>query len=272
MENFTEYHNLLKAITELPEGNVAVFASSETLNDDMLVTALKSNNLRNRIVYTSQVDMRDGLSISPFLQRYVVITRPIQLHLNPMSQLVIEVPALQIANSVGIGKHYRNIAGPFLLANNTKAYIYEKIEGFSADSINTLLDTFVKYYPSWKAQVEIQKSLLTIKNVSLGDVWGHLDIYNNVIYTHPGDNFPTSFNWVLGEIRALRIASTNINCNVDDTIRVEITSQLDTNIVELKHGEEKTILVGNFNNVESHVKIERNRSSGCDGISILLIK
>ena len=272
MQNVQGYKDLLREISSLEGGKVAIFASSEVLNDDMMTSASSIMGTLNKVIRTSQVDLRDGISVTPYLQRYVVVTNPVQLHLVPGSQLVIEVPAKQIYGQYGIGKAYQEIAGPFLLSQNANAFIYEKKRNFKEEELEEFLTPFMSKYPEWQGNEKIFKSLLSIRDISYGDIWGHLDVHNLQISTHPGENTPTSFTWTLQGIDKLKITSTNTMCNTDDIIKIGISSSELRSVVRLPHGGTKYIDVTDFNEVDSTVVVEKNISSGCDALKIELIQ
>lgn len=271
MQNYSEYERLVKAISLLPNSRATVISSSGVLNHEMLITGSLILNIPSHIVPYPQIDKRDHLVVEPFLERYVIVADPIQLHTKPGSQLVVQVPAEKILKNIGIGQAYKEISGPFVLANGVEAYIYEKTRPYSKTEIIDFLQPFRQAYPEWEDELNIIGSLLSIHNISLGDKWGHLNIKQSSIITHPGENTPTKFNWMLSGINQLKITSFNNSCFNKDSVSFNIESGISKLRIKIPHGQSQVINVDQFNGIESTVTIEKNISVDCDGISIELI-
>lgn len=149
LENVESYRLLINDLTNLTRNgeSISVFSSSYILTDQLL-SILSKNNLK--LEYTSQVDLRDQLELEVFKTNYVVITEPVQLHINPEGQRVISIPVEEISMHKSIGAAYKKLPKEYLLDGNVKAYIYYKTRSFTKAEVKAFIDRFIEFYPDWK--------------------------------------------------------------------------------------------------------------------------
>ncbi|MCX8280778.1 hypothetical protein OSJ77_11285 [Phyllobacterium sp. 0TCS1.6C] len=198
--------NELLRLTKSSSSRYAIFASSERLNDSMLMT-LSKERLAPFAAQVSQIDRIDGISAPALLAKYVVLTNPIQTH-RDTGQLVITLPASMIMDGTGIGKAYRRLPQTYVL-EGVEAYIYEKTRPFSQDDVDLLLKEFFASYPEWaeKYQGSITTALLG-SELRLGDVWGKFEHSprSNIIFAHPGARSPTVISWNYQGVLTFKLA------------------------------------------------------------------
>lgn len=273
VSNYQEYIHLAQYLENLTKNNdkVSIFSSNSNLNGD-IISNLTNFKIDNNLTYVSQVDLRDGFSPDSIMSKYVVITDPVQLHLNPSGQRVISIPVLDILNKHNIGKAYVKIGRSYNLNDSVTASIYKKNRNFTIDEVNGFLSEFYQYYPEWKKNLSEQKLKLSFLNsaISKGDVWGQFELQSDgSIYAHPGATLPTIIDWTLVNIDKLIFTSLNTSCNKDDSISIELMSS-NNKILHfyLKKGEISEINVSDFKNVNSKMIIKKVKDSGCDAISI----
>ncbi|WP_241622266.1 hypothetical protein [Rosenbergiella australiborealis] len=276
VDHYDNYLALEKKISELTSNGdkVAVLSSNDVLNDDMLNT-LSHRQLENRIIYTSQVDLRDGINMLALESKYIVVTDPPQIHLKADGQRVITVPANSLLNKQDIGKAFIRLNPSYTLNRNVNAWIYERTRPFTTDELNGFLNKLYQFYPEWRAiYSEGIKAAMISAKVEKGDVWGTFSVDDDgLIYAHPGENTPTQVTWVLNGIKQLKITSISTSCNNNDTIKVKISSPgFPANEVEVAKGKQVFLDALPWLGKLSTLSISKNNSSGCDSINISAIQ
>ncbi len=272
VENYPEYLALDHDIERLTaEGDkVTVLSSNEVLNDDMLNT-ISDLRLENRITYTSQVDLRDGINLKALNSKYFIVTDPVQIHLRADGQRVIIVPTEALLKHQNIGQAFKLLNREYKLNDKVSARIYERTRPFTPQEVDDFLSTFYQYYPQWKqtySQGFATAFLSAI--VHKGDRLGLFDVINNsTIYAHPGETTPTQVTWRLNGIKQLLIKSLGTNCDVDDTVHVSISgSGISSSEVNVAKGAEAILNIEPWNGKLSTLSISKNHSSGCDSLNI----
>ena len=130
--------------------HVAVFASAEKLSDSLLVALDES--LQPSVTLASQVDMRDGLRLTPFEARYVIATTQPAVHLAPGTQSVIAKPDLAISSGLGYGAAYKPVGGPYALDDEIVATLYERAWPLTASETSEIIADIRQAYPQWRLQ------------------------------------------------------------------------------------------------------------------------
>jgi len=272
VDNYPNYLALEKTIAKLTENGdkVTVFSSNNVLNEEMLNT-LSHRQLENRIAYTSQVDLRDGINFNALKSRYVIVTNPVQIHLHTDGQRVISQPVQAILNRQNIGQAFERMQYEYKLSSGVSAWIYQRVRPFTKLEIHDFLQDLYLYHPQWKAiyPQDIISAAMSAK-VKNGDIWGGFYVNNDgVIYAHPGENTPTQVTWLLSNIKQLRITSINTNCNQQDTVKVTISAPgLPSAQVEVPKGQDVLLNVTPWQGILSTLSISKNHASGCDALSI----
>lgn len=269
------YENYLKLVQDIEtlkdsDRNITVLSSRSLLNDDLLVT-ISNQKLAKKIVYTSQVDLRDGFKVGSLMSTYFVVADPIQFHLSPTDQRVISIPAKQILSNTGIGKHFKKILGPYILDGDIKVFVFQKITPFAQDEIKNLLSEYLESYPHWKNELENPMSLSMLStDIHKGDIWGTFSLESdNSISAHPGENIPTIVNWVLKGVQAIKFYSDSTQCENPGMTKIDIKddhNHQDSFI--LTNGASRTLNVNPYLNEPSTLTISKYKSSACDHINI----
>jgi len=193
LDHYEEYVRMTRDLESLlgEKKKVSVFSSNGYLCDSIL-QSLSYEKLSHNIHFASQVDKRDHFDMMSLLTDYVVVADPIQMHLRPVDQQVIIVPATQIINHVGIGQAYERLPERYNLDHGAVASIYWKARPFHMEEVTLLFDEFLKSYPEWKEQYGTLEKLYLTGNYSLGDIWGKVELVaNNEMLMHPGEHTDT---------------------------------------------------------------------------------
>ena len=177
--------------------NVYVIASS-FINEDVfrnvyLPYEMDSYN-GNLCPHHCQVDKRDGFPVELLSADIVMVADPVQYHLSPEDQRVVGIPAEEILSGKGIGKAYKFLK-EFQLMNNVKLNIYEKINAYSLDAIDSIATIFKNYYPNYPNLYSFDFYQAIIYDKKITDGYSSISFYNNChsAYMHPGDSAATSF-------------------------------------------------------------------------------
>jgi len=272
VQNYSAYAALEREAEALTgnERKITVLSSSDVFNEEILMS-LADDRLRNSIQRTGQVDLRDGINLEALRSDYFIVASPVQLHLSPDGQRVIDIPASEILAGAGIGAAFKRLPGAYPLTDNVTAWIYKKERPFTNKEIEAYFAEFYQFYPSWKSVYD--KKLLyayLTSDIKKGDKWGAFWLNNEgAIYTHPGETQPTVVSWDIGAVKMLQFTSVDISCNIDDIIKlnIEATRTL-SKAIDLPKGKQISVDMGPWNNRRSTLFISKGKYSGCDGLTI----
>ena len=222
-ENFDELERLIKDIDAFiinQNAKFSVLASSEILSDNLL-DLLGTEKMKSSIVYTSAIDLRDGVNFNSLMSKYIVVTNIAQTGTSAEGQRIISVPNNAIINDNSIGKAYKKISGPYFLEGNVNAYIYEKTRAFTQEEVNDYMETLIQYYPEWKEQYTQFDYAVLMGESELGEETGNVSRYKyDCIYISPGYT-PTKYAIKLNK----KIKSLSLNLKIDE-------NGVDTNTVD----------------------------------------
>lgn len=188
-DNFDELERLIADIDKIiSDKNVkfSALASSENLSDNIL-DLLGTENMKKSIVYTSAIDLRDGINFNSLMSEYIIVTDIPQTGTSSEGQRIVSVPNNEIMNGTSIGKAYTRISEAYVLQNNVKAYIYKKNRGFTAEEVNRYMEILEEYYPEWKENYsDFDKAVLMEERI-LGEKIGDVKRYKyDCFYMLPG--------------------------------------------------------------------------------------
>ena len=110
---------------------------------------LPETKLRDKIVATPNVDLRDGFSSVLYVSDYVMTVTPEQYHLGKENQLVVGIIYDTIENESPINDNYDLIAEYDIEYGDVKIRIYEKIREYDIKDKEYLKDEFNKYYSKY---------------------------------------------------------------------------------------------------------------------------
>ena len=155
VDNQQEYIRLGQTLKQLTRGHqdkIYIVSSNDVLNSDMQF--LRDGELSQRVLWTHDVDLRDGFPARLLLAKYIIITNPLQIHLPAYAQRVISIPRDCIVNQKNIGRAYAKTNYEFMLHNHVQAVIYEKKRACTFNEVSEFLRSFYEFYPGWKARYE----------------------------------------------------------------------------------------------------------------------
>lgn len=150
-DDLGEIGQLVARLNELTVGTddwIYAAASGDVLNCQILTNANmpSTDNAVNNLLYTCDVDLRDGFPVDFTKAKYVVTTNPVQLHLASGQEVVSYIAeGIQNAESC-IGCHYEEI-NEYELEKGVTAKIYVKISEYSEDDLQQIKDYFSDIYP-----------------------------------------------------------------------------------------------------------------------------
>ena len=132
-EDYTALVNLTEFLAGVSADatNIAVAASSSTLNGDLLRSAdleLSPNHKpRLNVLRTPSVDSRDAYPLSDFLKAdLVVVGKPFQHHLRAEEQDVVRTMVDQFLGGWGIAADFQQLPVVFHLENGVQALVFER--------------------------------------------------------------------------------------------------------------------------------------------------
>ncbi len=155
----------LDTLTRDSDGKIYVLTSSWTLNGDIARSGCHTFtpalvNLERNLLYTYDVDKREGFPLQFFQAQYVVVTNPVGYHLAPENQRVVGLLAEELLKGEGLGRSYERLPFAFALEDGSTATIYKKNTHFRANDLKRLSDTFVGLYPEYKEKFEIKSEII----------------------------------------------------------------------------------------------------------------
>ena len=214
-----------------------VLASSGTLNDDVLRRAMRRrglDRLAEAVLPVHHIDSRDGFLFWLFRATHVLVAMPVQIHLDPESQRVIEIPARHLLDGTGLGRDYHQMDGEFVLDGGVRVAIFEQARHPDVGQIGLLLKEFSRYYSTWDAENGLfQRLRCACSGEFPGEKWGSVRFRDDhSIFLHPGET-PTRVTFNLGRsLRNLKIMAAfdplgEACLNLEDPGVVEFTVRAD---------------------------------------------
>lgn len=269
INNYVEYQRLLDTIQNLVKSNetISILSSSPSLNDDMLRTFSKGT-LNKRVIRIAHVDLRDKINLLQYQSNYVVVTMPVQLHLNPIGQRIISIPVEVILNKRNIGNAYEKLDISFALDRGIKAFIYKKVRPFTKEEVSEFFDEFYRYYPNWRDLYD--KPMITSyfsAKVDLSEK-GIFRLSNDgSIFSRAGEYKETKVEWVLNT-NYLKVTSVNTACNQTDPIIIKYGVPEYLKTIYLEKGTSIEIDMSNYMGKLSQFFIKKQKSINCGEVKI----
>ena len=132
-------------------GSVYVLASSQIINSALLWEANLSLNtnyrVTGRILRTAEVDRRDGFPVNLLNAEYVLVAVPIQYHLRPKDQQMVELPAEALIMQRNIGNAFERLPESFVLDDHVKVYLFRKVRPITKMELSDLAGECERVYP-----------------------------------------------------------------------------------------------------------------------------
>ena len=131
-------------------GAVYVLASSQIINSALLWEANLSLNttyrVTGRILRTAEVDRRDGFPSGLLNAEYVLVAVPIQYHLRPKDQQMVELPAEAVLMRRNIGNAFERLPESFALDDDVKVYLFRKVRPITKEELSDLAGECERVY------------------------------------------------------------------------------------------------------------------------------
>jgi hypothetical protein len=127
---------------------IYVLSSSGILNDDILrqIEMPENKNALPFMNLTHHVDLRDGFPESFFTSEFIVLSTPVQYHLDESGQKVIGILAEELLN--GILKDNFTIIKSYQLDNGVTSVVMRKVSPINKEEIENIRSEFKGYYPN----------------------------------------------------------------------------------------------------------------------------
>ncbi len=131
-----------------PDNSIYIAASSYGLLNKSIVEEGEKELYKEQklsIIRTSDIDSRDFYPLNGLLKaHYVVVTDPIQYHINPEQQKVITVVGDIFRNKQLIANDFEQVSEKFSLQGGVTAYLYKRIKPTSTETILSSLQFMEK--------------------------------------------------------------------------------------------------------------------------------
>jgi hypothetical protein len=164
-DDIPEIDRLLGVLADVaadPADRVYVLASSATLNCHILHYAyLKLNRheaIGRKILWTNDVDKRDGFPRQFLTAQYLVVADPIQHHLKAHEQRIVIVLAESILLQRNVGRAFERLPHEFTLrdgAERVRVYIYKKTGELQRSDLDALSEALRKFHPDRESVYKI---------------------------------------------------------------------------------------------------------------------
>jgi hypothetical protein len=132
-------------------GEVYVLASSYVINSSQLREANQSMGTQYKvtakILMSADVDKRDKFPLPLLNAEYVLVGVPIQYHLRPQDQRMVGLPAEALLMRKNIGNAFNRLPESFLLDDNVKVYIFQKVRPITKEELSELERECERVYP-----------------------------------------------------------------------------------------------------------------------------
>lgn len=151
LKNFVDDMNNL---TKGTDKKIYLLASGASYNGHILTKIYfpENENALPSLMNTADVDAKDGFAPHFFDADYIIVTSPIQLHLQAQDQSIVVMPAKWIENSSPLSRHFKKISEKsFSLGGDgvpsVTFKLYEKISPLEKSDIDFVEEFFAKKYP-----------------------------------------------------------------------------------------------------------------------------
>jgi hypothetical protein len=163
-DDIPEIDRLLSVLEQFvtdPRARIYVLSASQTMNSHILTYAFLSlhrhEKIGEQVLWTHDVDKRDGFPQELLTAQYLVAADPIQANLSPKDQQILSIPARLVLKGEGIGSAFSRLPYEFHLDGDVKAYIYKKTRPFTEAELDTLSGLLRDLYPDRPFIYEIKR-------------------------------------------------------------------------------------------------------------------
>ncbi|WP_404783862.1 hypothetical protein [Altericista sp. CCNU0014] len=143
--DYSEVVRLIEYLKENsgPDDSTYIAASSYgILNKSIIEEGEKElyKEQKLNIIRTSDIDSRDFYPLNGLLNaRYIVVTDPMQYHINPEQQKVITIVGDMFRNKQSIAQDFEQVSEQFSFQEGVTAYLYKRVKPTSLETIFSTL-------------------------------------------------------------------------------------------------------------------------------------
>lgn len=165
LPQINELLKMLETKTNNSDKKVYVMTSSEIFSDDILKNGCdyfdpQFGELKKRILFTHQIDSRDGFPFPMLQSDYLVVTIPTNYLLVPDNHRVLGFLSEQIYAQKNIGNAFQKLDYNFRLDDGRDVYLYKKKRNFTEAELREISDIFVGFYPNKRENFEITDEMI----------------------------------------------------------------------------------------------------------------
>ena len=154
IDDLKKFVDDMNNLTKGTDKKIYLLASGASYNGHILTKIYfpENENALPSLMNTADVDAKDGFAPHFFDADYIIITSPIQLHLQAQDQSIVVMPAKWIENSSPLSRHFKKISEKsFSLGGDgvpsVTFKLYEKISPLEKSDIDFVEEFFAKKYP-----------------------------------------------------------------------------------------------------------------------------
>lgn len=280
LENFDNYKKMAENVEAYATAgnNVTIISAGKELNEDLVLT-LTGERTKAHLAPQAQFDLIQGLVLERFQARYVIVGYPDSVK-KAEGRSVVTIPTQELLSGTGIGAAYKRLPDEYLLANNRKGIVFEKIRPFTQQELKDFVGQFVALYPEW-ADIYMTPFALSFvdANVTLGDASWSIFQYqkDGSILAHPGATQPVMVEWVFGDISNLTVQSVDYTCQeknhpADGVIVILENEDGAYQRVDVPYLATVSFDITEFANKKGKLMIEPNANPSCDAVKITASK
>ena len=222
------------------EGNYTYcLSNSPDLNYSLLQNVKLPQRIKasDGLLKSQNVDKRDSFPNDLFISKYILVTNPVQVHLNPKDQELIVFFNEEFKN--GRFKNYFKIIKHYSLANNIKVTLLEKTKGFSSTDIDFIQNHFKKLYPDYPNMYDINQNFIRLNTMFKGDNYGKvLFTQDDRIEFQPGSTKNSKISFNTEGLKSFNFTATFKNkndviknCNPDKDAEINLLIKTDSLII-----------------------------------------
>lgn len=166
LQQINELLKILETKTNNSDKKIYVMTASEVFSDDTLkygcdyFDSLQFSELKKRILFTHQMDSRDGFPFDMLNAHYLIVTIPTDYIYFPNDQRVLGFLSEQIYEQKNIGKAFQKLNYSFRLDDGRDVYLYEKTRKFTETELREISEMFVGFYPNKRENFEITDEMI----------------------------------------------------------------------------------------------------------------
>ncbi|MHA3786994.1 hypothetical protein ACX0HA_02195 [Flavobacterium hauense] len=282
--DYDQIEKISNRIIELQNSGeyVYIVASGTTLNED-IIKNIKLPDISNpifKMLNTQHVDKRDRFPNTLFLADYIITTSPDEIHLGAENQQVVVYFNNAIMN--GYLKHHYEKVEEFPLINNMKAFLMKRTSSLSNAEIQTMHDYFKKAYPEYEQMYDVNRSMLKICDINVGNGYGMANFENeNTINLCPGSERPSEMSFMFDENdKTLSFTATFNNketlvreCNSEKDGEVNLIIKENGNVIKtiyLTHKQDEKITLDVSGKKKITITVDKGKNEDyCDWFRII---